>query len=74
MLFPRARPWPKPSGGRAGSCSPLLLGFFATLNLLPPDAFIARKNPDRFAATGQLDVRYLTWLSDDATPVLAETA
>ena len=38
----------------------------------PIDAFIARRNLERFEATGKLDVRYLTWLSHDATPVLVD--
>ena len=39
-----------------------LLGF----NLLNPDALIARRNIDRFQATGKLDVGYLASLSPDA--------
>lgn len=47
--------------------------FAASLDLLKPDAFIARKNLERFERTGKLDARYLTWLSDDAVPVLVDT-
>ena len=46
--------------------------FTLTLDLLQPDVFIARQNLARFERTGKLDVRYLTWLSDDAVPVLAD--
>ncbi|MBE2197636.1 MAG: DUF4173 domain-containing protein, partial [Anaerolinea sp.] len=47
-----------------------VVGFVATLNLINPDAFIARQNLDRYASTGDLDVAYLTSLSDDAVPQL----
>src|SRR5258705_12567285 len=47
-----------------------LLGFAATLNMLNPDAFIARHNILRYQATGKLDVIYLVTLSDDALPQL----
>jgi hypothetical protein len=40
----------------------------AALNLMNPDAFIARRNIDRFGATGKLDTAYLARLSDDAIP------
>lgn len=53
------------------------LGFLITLNLVNPDAFIARRNlarqnPAAHAETGRgrLDANYLTHLSVDATPVL----
>ncbi|HUM71225.1 MAG TPA: DUF4173 domain-containing protein, partial [Chloroflexota bacterium] len=46
------------------------LGFLVTLNLLNPDAFIARQNLARYVATGDLDAVYLASLSDDATPYL----
>ena len=46
--------------------------FTLTLDLFQPDVFIARQNLARFERTGKLDVRYLTWLSDDAVPVLAD--
>ena len=38
------------------------------MNFLNPDAFIARRNIERFAATGKLDIYYLSRLSDDAIP------
>ncbi len=47
------------------------LGFLATLNLINPDAFIARQNLARYLATNDLDAAYLTTLSDDAVPQLA---
>ena len=47
------------------------IGFLTTLNLINPDAFIARRNLARYAATGKLDAAYLGSLSDDALPVLA---
>ncbi len=49
-------------------------GFLATLNLINPDAFIARRNLARYAATGKLDAMYLSSLSDDAAPVLVPAA
>lgn len=45
----------------------LLLGLAA----LNPDAWIAERNLDRYAATGTVDWSYLADLSDDALPVLA---
>lgn len=46
------------------------LGFLMSLNLLNPDAFIARQNLARYVTTGKLDAIYLTGLSDDAVPQL----
>jgi hypothetical protein len=46
------------------------LGFLISLNLLNPDEFIARQNLARFQATGNLDVYYLSTLSDDAVPLM----
>jgi hypothetical protein len=43
----------------------------AALNVLNPDALIARTNLDRAERTGKLDARYLSWLSADAAPVVA---
>lgn len=45
----------------------LLLGLAA----INPDAWIAGKNLDRYAATGMVDWYYLADLSEDAVPVLA---
>jgi hypothetical protein len=42
--------------------------FLAGLNLLNPDAFIARQNLDRYHQTGKLDGAYLGRLSADARP------
>ncbi len=46
------------------------IGFLVTLNLLNPDALIARRNLARYQQTGDLDIFYLTNLSDDAVPEL----
>lgn len=42
--------------------------FLAVMNFLNPDAFIARRNVERFVTTGKLDIYYLSRLSDDAMP------
>ena len=42
--------------------------FLAVMNFLNPDAFIARRNIERFIVTGKLDARYLGRLSSDAIP------
>ena len=42
--------------------------FLVVMNLINPDAFIARRNIERFTATGRLDIYYLISLSDDAIP------
>jgi hypothetical protein len=39
-----------------------------TMNMLNPDVFIAKKNLERYAVTGELDASYLGSLSDDALP------
>lgn len=46
------------------------MGFVMGLNVLNPDAFIARQNIARYAANNQLDVVYLATLSEDAIPEL----
>ena len=38
------------------------------MNIVNPDAFIAKKNLERYAATGIVDANYLASLSDDALP------
>ncbi len=43
----------------------------AALNVLNPDALIARTNLHRAERTGKLDARYLAGLSADAAPVVA---
>ncbi len=48
------------------------LCFFALINLINPDNFIARQNIDRFTTTGKLDTYYLGGLSEDATPAVAK--
>src|SRR3989344_3436559 len=42
--------------------------FLAMMNFFNPDAFIARRNIERFSDTGNLDIFYLSHLSDDALP------
>jgi len=51
-----------------------LFGFVISLNILNPDAFIVRKNLQRYQAVGHLDLEYLTQLSADAVPHLTEVA
>ncbi len=46
------------------------LGFAITLNLLNVDAFIARQNVARHARGEELDITYLSTLSEDAIPTL----
>ncbi len=46
----------------------LIILFLAVMNFLNPDAFIARKNIERFTATNKLDAYYLGRLSGDAIP------
>jgi hypothetical protein len=48
------------------------LGFVVTLNLLNVDAFIVRQNVKRFEQTGEIDLVYLKYLTDDAVPGLVE--
>lgn len=52
----------------------LLSGAVALLGLafLNPDAWIAEQNLERYDATGRIDWSYLSGLSDDAVPVLAD--
>jgi hypothetical protein len=49
-----------------------LVGFGVTINLLNVDAFIARRNVERAALGWELDMPYLTSLSDDSTPAMFE--
>lgn len=46
------------------------IGFVATLNLLNVDAFITARNTTRLYETGEIDVDYLSSLSNDAVPGL----
>lgn len=46
--------------------------FLVAMNFLNPDAFIARRNIERFESTGKLDTYYLGYLSDDAVPAMVE--
>jgi hypothetical protein len=52
----------------AGLTAVGLLGFTA----INPDGAIARRNLERYAQTGNIDVEYLGQLSADAIPVLME--
>lgn len=49
-----------------------VIAFLAFINLLNPDAFIARRNIERFNQTGKIDTHYLSTLSEDATPELVK--
>jgi hypothetical protein len=44
--------------------------FLAVINILNPDATIARLNVDRYHKTDKIDVSYLSSLSDDSSPIL----
>ncbi|MFA6322764.1 MAG: DUF4173 domain-containing protein [Candidatus Buchananbacteria bacterium] len=54
-----------------GSFVSILL-FFAVFNLFNPDAYIARKNIEQFAAAEKLDLKYLSTLSADAVPQIVK--
>lgn len=45
-----------------------VIAFLMALNLVNPDAFIAKANLERYHQTGKLDVLYLAGLSADAEP------
>jgi hypothetical protein len=47
-----------------------ILGFVATINIANPDALIAEQNLRRWELTRNLDISYLTGLSEDAVPAL----
>ncbi len=49
-----------------------IIAFLVGVNLINPDAFIARKNIEQFNKTGKIDVKYLTNLSADALPQILE--
>jgi hypothetical protein len=46
--------------------------YLAALNLANPDALIVRENVARYQTSGKLDLSYLTGLSADAMPALAQ--
>jgi hypothetical protein len=48
------------------------LGFVVTLNILNVHAFIVSQNVKRFEQTGEIDLVYLQYLTDDAVPGLVE--
>jgi two-component system, OmpR family, sensor histidine kinase BaeS len=43
------------------------------MNVINPDALIARTNVDRARSGAEIDFRYLGGLSDDAVPTLVES-
>lgn len=43
------------------------------LNMIDPEAIVVRRNVERAAVTGKFDTDYLTELSDDAVPALADS-
>lgn len=45
-------------------------GFVLVGGLLNPEAWVAQRNVDRYAATGNLDVAYLSMLGPDAAPTI----
>lgn len=47
-----------------------VIGFFALINILNPDSFIAQKNIERLNETGKIDMHYIGGLSEDATPAI----
>jgi hypothetical protein len=51
-----------------------VLGFALTLNVLNVDDFIVRRNAERARAGSELDIVYLTGLSEDSVPALAALA
>lgn len=51
----------------------VLAGFTVSLNLMNVDAFIARQNIHRALQGEELDISYLSGLSDDAVPELVKT-
>ena len=61
---------------RGSRAARFVIGFSAvaltTFGFLNPDRMIAERNVDRYALTGHLDVAYLSTLSPDAVPALAE--
>jgi hypothetical protein len=52
----------------------MVLGFALTLNVLNVDDFIVRRNAERARAGSELDIAYLTGLSEDSVPALAALA
>lgn len=66
-----AQIWGKLSAKQVGSIViGLVVATVVGLNLLNPDAFIARQNVARYNAIGKIDLRYLGNLSGDAVPAL----
>jgi len=51
----------------------MVVGYSATLGLINVDRFVAQANLDRVAQVHDLDIDYLTSLSDDAVPLYVQT-
>ena len=62
----------KPEKMLAFSTFVSILIFLAALNIINPDAFIARQNIARFQEAKKLDANYLSTLSDDAVSELVK--
>jgi len=50
------------------------LGFAITLNVINVDAFVVQQNGGRLEESGEIDLDYLMWLSEDADPALVRLA
>jgi len=50
------------------------LGFAITLNVINVDAFVVQQNGGRLEQSGEIDLEYLMWLSEDADPALVRLA
>ena len=61
----RLRGWWLPRAALVSGAVLLLVGGLAN-----PEAWVAERNIERYAATGKLDVRYLESLGDDAVPTI----
>ncbi len=48
-------------------------GALLVLGALNPDAWVAEHNIERYEQTGRLDAYYLSYLGDDAAPVIVDT-
>ena len=50
------------------------IGFAVTISMLNVDAFVVQQNGGRLAQSGEIDLDYLLWLSEDADPALVRLA
>lgn len=46
--------------------------FLLVIGMMNPEAWVAQRNIDRFDETGRLDLSYLSTLSEDAAPTIAD--